>query len=185
MTDWPPDIEACKNCTGEPSRYSYGARGCCNRCYRLMKRIDEVRAWNRGYPATLKRIPKDGSFDPAVGYSKSTRLITDGLTEEQFEICREEHIRQLGRRLELLRSQEEIRRHEVPVDAWSLEQKFAQLLRLIRRKAEYPHNASYLNMHFSESERRVIYALLEEIIEQAPWHGIDWSPVFERIYLAE
>jgi len=182
MSDWPAYVEACKNCTGEPSRYAYGARGYCTHCYRIIKYIEDVRDWNRGCHATLKRIPKDGSFNPAVGYSKSTRLMTDSFTDEQFEICREEHIRQLERRLDLFRYREEIRRHEVPVDALSLEQKFAELLHLIRRKAEYPRNASYLNAHFNEAERRVIYALLEEIIEQAPWHGIEWSLIFERIY---
>jgi hypothetical protein len=182
MADWRSDIEVCRNCTGGSVRYSYGARGYCGRCYRLIKRIEDVRAWKRSRPATLKRIPKDGSFDPAVGYNKSTRLITDGFTDEQFEICREEYTRQLERRLELLRHQEEIRRHEVPVDAWTLERKFAQILRLIRPKAEYPLNASYLNMHFDEATRRVIYALLEEIIEHAPWRGVDWSQVCERVY---
>jgi hypothetical protein len=136
MSDWPAHVEACKNCTGEPSRYAYGAHGYCNRCYRIKKRIEDVRGWNRSCHATR--------------YSKSTRL-----TDEQFEICREEHIRELERRLDLFRDREEIRRHEVPVDALSLEQKFAELLHLIRRKAEYPCNASDLNAHFNEAERRV------------------------------
>jgi hypothetical protein len=181
MSDWPEHIEACKNCTGEPSRYAHGARGYCNRCYRVIKHIEDVQAWNRSRRETLKRIPKDGMFDPAVGYSKSTRLSTDSLTDQEFEIYRKEHIRQLKRRLGLLRYREEIRRHEVPVDAWSLEQKFAELLHLIRPKAECPRNASYLNRHFNETERRVIYALLEEIIEQAPWGGIEWGPVYDQI----
>lgn len=182
MAEWPLDVEACRNCTGDSERYSYGARGYCNRCYRIIKRIEDVRAWNRSRPETLKGIAKDGLVDPDVGYSRSTRLMTDSLTEVQFEIFREEHIRQLRRRLDLLRHRERIRRRDVPVDAGDLEQKFAELLHLVRRKANYPHNASYLGKHFNEEERRVLYALLEEIIEQAPWRGIEWSPIYKRIH---
>jgi hypothetical protein len=61
MSDRPAYVEACKNCTGEPSRYAYGARGYCNHCYRIIKYIEDVRDWNRSCHATLKRIPKDGS----------------------------------------------------------------------------------------------------------------------------
>lgn len=181
MADWPQGIEACTNCTGGPVRYSYGARGHCNRCYKLIKRMEAVQAWDRSNPATLKGIPKDGLFDPAVGYGSSTRLTTDGLTNEQFEVFREDSICQIKQRLALLHHREEIRRHEVPVDALQLEEKFAQVLRLVRRRAGYPRNASYLNANFNEVERRVIYALLEEIVEQAPTRVI--SPqIWRKIY---
>src|SRR5208282_109747 len=171
------------NCTGEPVRYPYGARGHCNRCYRLIKRIEDVQLWNRGDRATLKGVTKHGMFDPAVGYRKSTRLTTDGLTDQQFEVFRAEHIGQLKHRLALLRHREEIRRHEVPVDALSLEQKFAEVLHLVRKNAKYPMNASYLADYFDEDKRRVIYALLEEIIEQAPTPVIDYGHTYKKTYV--
>jgi hypothetical protein len=139
-----------------------------------------VQAWNRGRPETLKGVGKSGMIDAATG--KSTGLITDILTDEQFEIYQAEIIRQLKSRLSLLHCREKIRRCEVPVDALTLEYKFAELLRLVRRKADYPRNASYLNKHFNETERRVICGLLEEIIEQDSWRGVEWSPVWERVY---
>ncbi|MGO8846642.1 MAG: hypothetical protein ACLQFI_15160 [Methylocella sp.] len=182
MSDWPQNVEVCKNCTGEPSRYAYGACGYCSRCYRLIRHIKDAQTWDRSRRETLKQIPKDGTVDLAVGYSRSSQLMTDKLTDEQFEIWRGETISQLERRLSLLRHREEIRRCHVPVDALTLERKFAELLHLVRRKAEYPSNASYLNTHFNEKERRIIYALLEEIIEQTPWHGMDLSLILERIY---
>ncbi len=182
MSEWPRHVAACKSCTGEPTQYAYGARDYCSRCYRLIRHIEHARAWNTSRRETLKKLPKDGMFNPAVGYSKSTRLMVDSWTPEQFEICRTETIRQLENRLTKLKYREQIRRHEMPVDALSLEEKFGELLRIIRRKAEYPRNASYLAQHFNEGERRIIYALLEEIIEQAPWKGIEWHQIFERIY---
>jgi hypothetical protein len=180
VTDWPEHREACANCTGTPSLYTYGARGYCNRCYRIIRRIEIVQAWNRSRPETLKGVGKSGMIDTATG--ESTGLVTDVLTDEQFEIYRTEIIIQLKRRFSLLQHREEIRRCEVPVDALSLEYKFAELLRLVRRKADYPRNASYLNKHFNETERRVIFGLLEEIIEQDSWRGIEWWRVWERVY---
>jgi hypothetical protein len=181
VTDWPEHLDACANCTGLASAYSYGARGYCSRCYRVIRHIEEVEAWDRKRPETLKRIAKDGMFDPAVGYRQSTRLITDGFNETEFTRFQKRIIRQLKRRLGLLHHREEIRRGEVPVSALMLEHKFAELLHLVRTKADYPRNASYLNRHFNQAERRILYALLEEIIEQAPWRGIDWGPVFDRL----
>ena len=177
MPLWPSNVEACKNCKGEPSRQAYGARGYCNRCYGLIRHIECAQSWDRSQPETLKRIPKDGMFDPATGYGNSNRLLTDGFTDEQFEACRSETVRQLKRRLALLRRREEIRRLEVPVDGLSLEEKFAELLHIVRRGAQYPTNASFLSAHFGDADRRVIYALLEEILEQAPWEGVDWSKI--------
>jgi hypothetical protein len=130
----------------------------------------------------MKRLPKDGMIDPTVEtYHTTGRFLTDSLTDEEFEICRNEHVRLLKRRLALLRRREEIRRYEISVTPLDLEHKFAELLRLGRPKARYPQNASHINRHFNEQERRVIYALVEGVIEQARWRGISWSPIFERI----
>jgi hypothetical protein len=41
--------------------------------------------------------------------------------------------------------------------------------------AEYPPNASYLIKNSSEEQLQVIYARLEEIIEQVPWRGIQYT----------
>ena len=166
MSHWPRNIECCVNCTGDASSYTYGARGYCNRCYRILIHIAQVQAWDRTHRETLKG---------------STRLLTDIYADDEFEICRAEHIRQLTRRLTVLRHREEIRRHEVEVSPLDLEYQFAELLRLIRRKSQYPRNASYLNTHFNENERRVIYGLSEEIIEQAPWRGIQWYPIVNAV----
>jgi hypothetical protein len=182
MADWPRHVEACVNCSGEPSRHAYGALGYCNRCYRLIRHIKEIKAWDRSRRETLKRLPKDGMFDPAVEtYRTSNRLLTDSFTDDEFEICRMEYIRQLKRRLALLHYREKIRRREVEVTPLDIEHKFAELLKLIRPKAQYPQNANCINRHFNEAERWVLFALLEEVIEQAPWKGVEWWSVVDKI----
>lgn len=177
MADWPKDLDACINCTGDACSYAYGARGLCRRCYYITKYVQDVRAWDRKRHSTLKRISKDGMCDPADRH-RANRLVTDGLPDDEFARYQKRILRQLKDRLNLLRHREEIRRCAVPISPLSLERKFAEMLHLIKPKAKYPGNANYLNKHFSEQERRIIYALLEGIIEQVPWHGIEWSSVY-------
>jgi len=137
-----------------------------------MRRIKKVEAWDQRRPESLDRVPLNGMID---GH------ITDRYTIAEFEAFRRAHVRQFTQRLERLRLREAVRRLEVPVDGLSLEEKFAQLLRLLRPRARYPMNASYLNQEFNEHERRVIYALLEGVIEQIPWRGINWYQVFNAV----
>jgi hypothetical protein len=163
---WPKHIHACVNCTG--THNVYRRRGYCTRCYYVIKYIEDVQGWDRNNRGTLKHIPKR-SERPLVS---GRELQTDGYSDEEFEICRQNCIEQLKRRLDQLHRREVIRRHEQPVRALDLKEKFAELLRMVRPKTEYPCNATYLASYFGETERRVIYALLEEIIEKIPWHGI-------------
>ena len=107
--------------------------------------------------------------------------MTDHYNDDEFEIVRQQYIRQYRARLNLFRHREEIRRREMPVDALQLEEQFSRLLHLIRPKAKYPMNANMLGQHFDEAQRRVIYALVEEIIEKAPWNGIEWSSISQKI----
>jgi len=43
-------------------------------------------------------------------------------------------------------------------------------------------NASYLSENFNEQERRIIHALLEQMIERKPWRGIQWSPIWRKVF---
>jgi hypothetical protein len=140
----------------------------------------------------LKGISDDGTLIESrqrTGnrYVKAGRLATDGLTPEQFERFRAEHVRQLEARLDLLRRREQIRRHEFPVSGLDVEDKLKQILgRLhgVRRQnlTDYPQNANEVNDNFNDSQRRVLYALLEEIIEAQPQPIIDWARVWQRVY---
>ncbi len=185
MSGWPRGIHQCKNCACEASINAHGGRGYCGRCYYIMRYIEDVQRWDRGRRETLKRLPKNGMFRPETGYRQSKSLITDNFSDEQFERCRKEHIRQLTRRLTIYRNREEIRQLAMPVSALDLEGKFAEVMHLVRRRAAYPQHANYLSEHFDETQRRVLYSLLEEIIEQAPWDGISWSQVGDKVYPLE
>jgi hypothetical protein len=131
----------------------------------LLKHIRDVRGWDRSRRDTLKRIPKNGT----VG---STGLINDNDSDEQFEVCRRKNIERLEARLALLRYREQVRRRELEVTGSALEDKFRDLLGLIRRGVSYPYYGDWLETQFSEAQRRIIYALLEGIIEQSPWQGV-------------
>jgi len=131
-------------------------------------RIEKLRAWERSRPETTpKGIPTWG---------RGGRLITDNYTEERFESLRQSCIQQLESRLDLLRRRERIRRYELPVPGYCLEQKLGELLSLVlRRRAEYSRIAYFLTETFTDEQRRIIYALLEQIVEQVPWRGINFS----------
>lgn len=192
MSDWPKDTKACVSCTGSSRSYGHGARGACVRCNDIMTYIRQVKAWDRSRPETLKHFPDDGTRVASNDRSKNQfvktgRLMTEGYSVEQFEKVRAEYIRQLERRLALLREREQIRRCEFPINGLDVEDKFRQLLvcvRGVRHHAidNYPHNASYINKNFDDRQRRILYALLEEVIESVPWRGMDWGLVCERVY---
>jgi hypothetical protein len=151
-------LKPAKNCTGDRSRYACGARGYCSRCYRVIKRIENIQAWNRSSrDALVEAVPEPGSGEPAIIY---TGLTLDTLTEEDKEFARKvrcgdlaeiasltdaalkihkrECICQLRSHLNVLRHREAIRRYEVRVTPLKLEQKFAELLRLVRPSTQYP-----------------------------------------------
>jgi hypothetical protein len=191
MSNWPKNAQACASCTGSPERYPHGARGNCARCYTIMRYIRDVKAWNRNKPETLKHIPEDGTRVESHGRLVRTgRLLTAIYNAEQFEKVRREYIRQLEGRLALFLLREQIRRCEFPVQGLDIEEKREQLLTAMRgvprrTRANYPANASHINLHFDEAQRRVLYALLEEVIECAQWRGIDWGLVARCAHVPE
>lgn len=170
MSNWPKNVDACLSCTGSADRYPHGARGHCVRCNDLLLYIRHVRAWNQNQPETLKRIADASRY-----------------TDDQLEIIRAEHLRQLEARLALFRLREQIRGLEFPVSGLDIEEKFQKVLGLMsgirrRDRVRYPQNASYISQHFDADQRRVLYALLEEVIEMVPWRGINWMLVFSLVY---
>ena len=169
---------SCKNCGCEPDIRAHGGRGHCTRCYPLVRRIAEVKAWRRESPETLKGIPKNGETNRA---GEGFGLITDGFSDEKFEIFRKEHLRQFKKRLGYLRIRQEMRKGIRPVEPLDLEHKFGKLLHFVKSKAQYPHNASYLAAHFDQEHRRVVYGLLDDIEDHIRWHGVSWSDVYERM----
>lgn len=180
MSDWPRNVDTCGRCTGSAVRYRYGARSNCARCHDILQRLARARAWNPDQRESLKGIP-------SAGYVGVDRLITDGLTSKQFERYRENHILQLESRLDLLRRREQIRRREFPVSGLEIEQKLGQILRCMRgvrrRSVEYyRQTASEICDTFDDSQRRVLYALLEEIVENVSGRLIDVNQLWSHTH---
>jgi hypothetical protein len=176
MRQWPKGVEACSRCTGSADRYAHGSGRYCSRCYRLLRRIKRAEGWNQARRETLVGIAKSGMYPAGQPDSPLRGLETDPFSEEQFQKYRRSEIRQCEERLDNLRLREAIRRHQIPVEDLDLENKFRELLRLIRPKARYPDNANCFNRYFNQEQKRVLYALLEEVIEQAPPRPIFASP---------
>jgi len=106
----------CWNCTCDFSRRAYRARGYCNSCYHLIRFIEDVENWDMNVRQTLlngDRIPKLSS--------SSNFLIIDDYSPADFELCRQNTLRQLRQRLDQLREREHIRRREIPVSGEDLE----------------------------------------------------------------
>lgn len=192
MSDWPKGVDGCLTCTGSADTYRHGARGHCTRCNDLLLYIRQVKAWDQSKPATLKHIPDGGGRVASNGrtgprFIKTGLRMTDAYSAAQFEKVRAEYIRQLESRLALFRLRELIRRREFPVSGLDVEDKFKQLLGLMRGtrrrdRANYPHSASHISHHFNAAQRRILYALLEAIIELVPWRGVDWGLVGKHVY---
>jgi len=96
----------------------------------MVKRIAEIRAWDRRKPVVLKGV----SLDP---------LMVEQYTEEEIEMYRRDLIQQAEERLKDLRTRQEKRQGKSPVDENDLEGKFAQVLRAVQRKAK-PSDWSYV-----------------------------------------
>jgi hypothetical protein len=103
------------------------------------------------------------------------------LTDEEFEIARQELIRQADRHLGYLRLREQMRCGGRTVEPLDVEEKFAALLHFLRPSARYPRNATHISRHFGAEQRRVLYALLDDLEEHVRWNGFGLHQVYEQL----
>jgi hypothetical protein len=166
------DEIACKNCGCPSGRRAFRTKDCCGKCAYLLQYLDEVQCWNPHKPETLEHIPKGGFKDS---------LVTDGLDKAEFAIWKDEHIRQIKSRLYWMRSREAKRRGEY-LDGLTLERKFAAIQRAIRRRPQYPRDASYIRSCFNNEQLRVLFCLLDDIEEHVPVRRhVDIGKALDRI----
>ena len=163
---WPAKYDRCANCGCASERRAYGGRGHCQTCYCLVKRIEEICVWDRNRPETL-------SF-PATG-------LPDNLTDQEFEIARKEFVRQAKRRMGYLRVREEMRTGLRPVEPLDIEHKLGTLLHFVRPKAQSAQNASYIEKHFNEKERCILFGLLDDIEEHMRCRVFSLHDAYERL----
>ena len=163
--------ELCKNCYN-PS--GIRRRGYCGRCYDLVKRIEAAKKWNRLRPTTLERLPN--IYDP-----DSKQFFLNTFSNDEFEIFRDEYVRQAQSRLKQLSLRGERRQGKIPVNPFDIERQLVGILRLLRPKEKYTRDARFIELHFDQEQRRLLYDLLAEIEEAIPWTGFDSRKAFDLI----
>jgi hypothetical protein len=132
----------------------------------LVKLIEDVNAWDRARPETLRGID---------------RGVAKGLSKHEFQIVQRNFVRQAKQRLSYLRAREMMRSGAIPIAPLTVEGKLARLLSFVRPKAKYPRNATYIAHHFNAQERRILYELLDDIEEHVPWKGFDLIEAWKQI----
>lgn len=152
MSDWPKGTENCQSCEASADRLRHGGRGLCHRCYYLVRRLEAAEKW------AFNRRASFGTFLPSAYADYFMNL-----SEPEFDAYKAAYVRRIRHALARLKTREERRRGNV--DALTLEYKFADILKLLKRKASAPRNASYLANHFGAEQRTVLYALLDDMID--------------------
>jgi hypothetical protein len=132
-------------------------------CLGVIERKEAAKNWDRDRPDTWSHIYLDGS------------TITNHHTAEQFEICRNEFIRQAELRLLQLRDAEGKRQGSIPVEGGDIEKLRAHLLKRIRRKATLLRDDRYVEEQFNAEQRRILYILLGDLEESIPWRFPWWE----------
>jgi hypothetical protein len=170
--------QLCINCCC-PSRTR--RRGYCMRCYDMVKRIEAAQKWDRTNPTTLERFPS--VYDPASKRPVfNTRIILNTFSDDEFDIWRNEYIRQAQSQLEQMRFRGERRRGMVPVKPSDIERQLVGILHLLRPTAQYAQDVSLIVRHFDQGQRRYLYDLLAEIEENIPWSGFDSRKALDLIH---
>jgi hypothetical protein len=163
---WPLRCRRCFNCECEPTRRRYGGRfggqGYCAACFGVIARRDAAKTWDRDRPETWHHVYLDQS------------TIENSYSAEEFEIYRNEFIRQAELRLAHLREAEGKRRGKIPVDGADIERLRATLLEGIRRKAKLSPDRQYIEDHFNTEQRQRLYVLLADLVECIQWKFPWW-----------
>jgi hypothetical protein len=166
---WPDKYRQCENCGCAPTFRRYGNRGYCSPCNGMVKRIAELRSWDPTRPTVIQGC----LLKPSV---------VDHYGEDEIEIIRQEYIRQGEERLSDLRMRNSMRKGEVPVDGVALRDEFARVLGAVRQKSQPSLHADYLAEVFGEEQRRVLFIVLDDIIEQILWRGFSHAPALDLVH---
>lgn len=130
-------------------RFKHRAKGLCTRCYRLVRRLEQVNLWNSTDPKSLKGYPFQGDF-------------------ESFDRLKSGVITQLKNRLEFLKVREELL--SGPVSGLSIECQFKDIASCCGLSIELFHGvANRIEAYFDLEQRQLLYELLYTIEENMPW----------------
>lgn len=156
----------CANCGTE--RFPLHAKGYCKDCYDLVRRRNQVEAWDMRNPATLKSLPKGGYIgtedDPDFVRGHSRKRLENDLPEIKAKTLKgiDDRLRRIKvREIDLAR----------PIDGITIEH---MLRNLVKRAGAKDRNvlygiASEVNNRFDAEERQRLFGWLNEIEESTPW----------------
>ena len=150
---WARKHQRCINCS--TTRYSHKARGYCTRCYRLVKRIEEIKKWDITNPSSLKN-----SGNAWVNRNDPKRL----------ERLRRGCIEQIESRLEFLKDREVQISGNEDVEGINIEFQLKRLARIAKANDKVFHGtANLIDWNFSQQQKTLIFSLLNQIEENRPW----------------
>ena len=157
---WAKKSDCCQNC--ETVRFKHKARGFCERCYYLVRKLEICKKWDLSDPITLKNFPNEPSFRQPRTFIK----VKNG------------HISQIKQRLSHLKIKE--RKLKGPIDSIDIEYRLRWLAKRcnVKNKNLFFGIAGYIEQHFSVEQRKVLYELLNKIEENIAWEGIRYSEIF-------
>ena len=161
---------ACVNCG--TVRYTIKGRGYCSRCYYIVRRIEEARAWDVSKLEKLPHFPKSG-YDLVCPSGKKVRnYYFPEYWEKMFPQIKQHTIEELEKRLlHLMLAESEL---AGPIDGYAIELKLAWLAHKARARDKRVLRgiASAINGHFTPQQRKLLFKWLNEICESIKWEGI-------------
>ncbi|MFA6973485.1 MAG: hypothetical protein WC238_01950 [Parcubacteria group bacterium] len=152
----------CENC--ESDRFEIKARGLCKRCYPLVRKIETINKWRFSKPETLKYYPKES----LVYNEKDFKKIKSGFLE-QFK-DRLVHFKTI----EIILNGEIHGKNIIPL--------FQRISKLSgNRNSDFLwHQEDLFDHNFTPEQNKIIYKILNEIVESISWKGIDWYRIFSE-----
>lgn len=159
--DWSKKYDKCINCG--TVRFRHKSRGYCTRCYTPIKKLKDVEKWNFEKPETLISYPKEPTFQ----------------REEVFHKIKKGFNKQYNRRLDELKYNEEYLKRDIT--GHDLEFKIREVAKLcgVDGSLLFYGKANSFNSDFNDNQRKLLYKLLQSIIENKKWKGIDWWELFD------
>lgn len=157
---WATRNTRCANCLSD--RFPHKARGFCDRCYVLIRRIETVEAWRLEIPSSLRGYPRDDVY----------------WNSESFERVKPGHLKQLRARLYLYREWERLRKGRVEPLYVEGQLNCIAMMAGARRRNLFHGMAGSLEDTFSKRQLDYLYRLLNDIEQAIPWRGIDLNRIF-------
>jgi hypothetical protein len=151
LKKWSKKFGKCQQCGTK--RFKHKAKGLCTRCYRLLRKLEQVDRWDLSDPKSLKGYPRESCFhDP-----------------ETLARVRAFEAREIRERLDYLKYAETIL--ERPINGLDLEGMLNNIARQcgVKKQQLFFGTASSINFHFNPEQRRILYRYLNEIQENIPW----------------